>query len=303
MGYSARYHAFSIIAIFFALAIGLVIGAGFGDDVVSGASQDLEDSLAGDLEEADRRERDLVGELEQERAFGLRAYPALVDGLLEGESVGVIALGDISDRETDEIQDAVEPAGGEVSKVAVVREPADVDELEEELGGPLSNFGADEESLAKVSRRLGSQLVTGGGMLDQVRERFLDRFSGAPGKVDRVIVVARPGSGSGPSRGEFIDGVVEGVKEAGKPVVAVELAEATPSNVPFFDAHDVSTVDSLDLPSGKLSAVYALLGSEGKFGIKETADRETPDLMLPPPEVAEREADKGKSGKSGRRSN
>ena len=37
MGYSARYHVASLAAVFLALAIGILIGAEFGDDVVSGA--------------------------------------------------------------------------------------------------------------------------------------------------------------------------------------------------------------------------------------------------------------------------
>jgi hypothetical protein len=135
-------------------------------------------------------------------------------------------------------------------------------------------------------------------MFDQVSERFLDRFSGEPGKVDRVVLVAEPGGGSATSRGEFMDGVVDGIRGSGRPVVAVELLETSPSNVPFFEARDISTVDNLDLTSGKLSAIYALLGSEGKFGIKETADHPIPDLMLPPPEIAE-EPKSGAGGDDG----
>ncbi len=34
MGYSARYHAASLAAVFLALAIGILIGVGLGDNVV-----------------------------------------------------------------------------------------------------------------------------------------------------------------------------------------------------------------------------------------------------------------------------
>ena len=104
VGYSARYHAFSIIAIFTALAIGIVIGAGFGQDLVSDASEDLEQSLSSDLEEASARGDELAAELDRERAFGIRLYPPLVDGRLEGESIGVIALGDLPEDLAREIE-------------------------------------------------------------------------------------------------------------------------------------------------------------------------------------------------------
>jgi hypothetical protein len=42
-------------------------------------------------------------------------------------------------------------------------------------------------------------------------------------------------------------------------------------------------VDSVDLTSGKVAMVFALLGAEGDFGVKETADRLLPDLLPAPP--------------------
>ena len=66
----------------------------------------------------------------------------------------------------------------------------------------------------------------------------------------------------------------------------VESSTHEPSNVALFDSLAISTVDSLDLTSGKVSAVFALLGNEGNFGIKETADRPLPDLVLSAPNRA-----------------
>ena len=63
MGYSGRYHAASLAAVFVALAIGILIGVGLADDVVSGASEELEDSLRGDLDEANAETDDLRSQL------------------------------------------------------------------------------------------------------------------------------------------------------------------------------------------------------------------------------------------------
>ena len=49
MGYSARYHAASLAAVFLALAVGILVGVGFVSDVVSGTAEDLEQSLKSDL--------------------------------------------------------------------------------------------------------------------------------------------------------------------------------------------------------------------------------------------------------------
>jgi Copper transport outer membrane protein, MctB len=54
--------------------------------------------------------------------------------------------------------------------------------------------------------------------------------------------------------------------------------------VPTFDAVDIPTVDSVDLVSGRVAMVFVLLGAEGNYGIKETADQLLPDLLVPAPE-------------------
>jgi hypothetical protein len=267
MGYSARYHAFSIIAIFTALAIGIVIGAGFGQDLVSDASEDLEQSLSSDLEEANARTDELEAELERERDFGIKLYPPLVDGRLEGERIGVLAFGDLPEELATEIEETIEPTGGELTKVAVL--------------GEAGNLSAAAQ--ARLGRRLGERFVEG-GRLDRDGDELLERFSGRAVAVDHVIFARTPVAPEGDQAAirELEEGVIEGVRTTGVPSVAVELSTTEPSSVPLFEAQRIPTVDSLDLTSGKLSAVFALLGSEGNFGIKETADRPLPDLVFPP---------------------
>jgi hypothetical protein len=286
MGYSARYHAFSIIAIFTALAIGIVIGAGFGQDLVSDASEDLEQSLSSDLEEEQARADELAADLEREEAFGIRLYPPLVDSRLEGETIGVIALGDLPESVARNIEETIEPTGGELTKVAVVREPPDIEALGNALGPQFENLpqGAAEE---RLGRELGAELVEGGRLIDRGRDVLLDRFSGEQGPVDNVILVKAPPEGASEEEQAAVEGfeeaIVEGIRSTDVPTVYVETSTSAESYVPFFDSLAISTVDSLDLTSGKISAVFALLGSDGNFGIKETADRPLPDLVIPAP--------------------
>ena len=52
MGYSARYHAASLVAVFLALAIGILIGAEFGGDALTSTRKNLEESLVDNLQDA-----------------------------------------------------------------------------------------------------------------------------------------------------------------------------------------------------------------------------------------------------------
>jgi len=44
-----RYHALSLVAVFLALGIGIVLGVTIGDSLVSDADQNLRDSLRDDV--------------------------------------------------------------------------------------------------------------------------------------------------------------------------------------------------------------------------------------------------------------
>ena len=95
MGYSARYHATSLIAVFLALAIGILIGAEFGGDTLSNTRKDLEHSLTGNLQDARERADELSGELGRANEFSSRVYPVLVRDQLRGRRIGLIAFGDL----------------------------------------------------------------------------------------------------------------------------------------------------------------------------------------------------------------
>jgi hypothetical protein len=286
MGYSARYHAYSLIAVFIALAIGILIGAGFGQDVVSNTSESLRESLKGDLEDARAQIDDLNGELDQEQQFGEQAYPALVDGRLEGDRVGLIALGGLPPNVSDDVEATLEPTGATLSEVAVVREPPDAGALADQLQGTqFARVDRDPQLLEDFGRVAGRQLVLGGRLLDASREQLLTRSSGRAARLDGVIVVRdAPDEFDEPDQtalDRLEAGLLEGIGTAGRPVVGVEQSDTDPSSIQLFDSHDIPTSDSIDFVSGRVAAVFVLLGADGNFGTKDTADQLLPDLLVP----------------------
>ena len=285
-GYSARYHAASLAAVFLALAIGILIGVGFGDDVVSGTTEDLEESLQNDVERARERTDELSRELNRERAFGDAVYPALVGGDLRGERVGLIALGALSDETADEVGAAIEPAGARLAQVAVVREPPDLGALADPLRGTrYSRLRRDPDDLADFAHDAGRGLVLGEGVARRVRAQLLSRFSGRSRAVDAVVVARQAPEDLEPEEADvnetFEDGLLDGIGAAGRPVVGVERTDAERSSIELFSSHDISTVDDIDLVAGRLALVSVLRGTEGDFGVKDTADELLPELIRP----------------------
>jgi hypothetical protein len=294
LGYSARYHAASLAAVFLALAVGIVIGAGLGDDVLSGTEDNLRKSLEGDIEDARGEADELQSELDRERAFGSRAYPALVGKTLAGNRIGVLAFGDLPSDVSTDIEETLEPTGAELAEVAVVRTPPDTAAIADELGPGFAQIENDDAQLQALAVQLGRQFAAGGGkQLDRVSEVLFSRSSGEGGPLDGVVLV-RAGSGqvdpeADPESEEVAStfaletGMVTGVADSGKPAVAVERSGVADSSIPFFAPLDVATVDSVDLTSGQVALVFTLLGAEGSFGIKDTANSLLPELLEPSP--------------------
>jgi hypothetical protein len=286
MGYSSRYHAASLAAVFLALAVGILIGVGFGDDVVSGTSRSLEESLQGDLEDARAEADEFAAELDEERAFGEAAYPALVDGRLEGERVGLMAIGGLASELSEDVEATLEPTGATLAEVAVVREPPDAEALGSRLEGTqFERLDREPELVEDLGRVAGRQLVLGGRLLDDVREELLVRSSGEAQRLDYVVVVRDAPDDLSDEDQEATDlfeaGLLDGIASAGPPVVGVEQSDTEPSSVALFDSHDIATSDSVDLVSGRVAAVFVLLGADGNFGTKDSADQLLPDLLLP----------------------
>src|SRR5215211_3433349 len=129
MGYSSRYHAASLIAVFLALAVGILIGAEFGGDALTNTRKDLEHSLVGNLQDARSRADDLNDELDRSNEFGERVYPVLTRDRLEGRRIAIVALGGLPSDITADVEDALGPTGARLVGVGVVREPVDVNGL------------------------------------------------------------------------------------------------------------------------------------------------------------------------------
>ncbi|HEY7150512.1 MAG TPA: copper transporter [Solirubrobacterales bacterium] len=291
MGYSGRYHAASLAAVFLALAIGILIGVGLGHNVLSGAQRDLEKSLKSDLADTRDRNQALQGDLNQAHEFEDQIYPGLVGNLLSGRRIAVIALGGLPDDIKGDIEAVVggdSPTAAHLAQVAVVREPPDMDTLAADAKGtPWAQVAKDPDDLTAIARRFGQALLQGGPTLARYRDPLLSGLSGSPGRISGVILVRDRPTDLGPQQSQASDGLEAGIltglqRSASVPVVGVERSDTDPSSIGFYGSAGLrATVDSIDLVSGRVALAYALDGAEGNYGVKPTADRLLPALGPP----------------------
>lgn len=286
MGYSARYHATSLIAVFLSLAIGILIGAEFGGDALTGTRKDLERSLVGNLEDARSQAQELSGELGRANEFSERVYPVLTRDRLEGKRIAVIALGGLPSDVTAAVEDALAPTGAQVVGIGVVREPVDVGGLADDLSKTrFLDLETNSDQLTALGKGLGRQLVIGGTLPEVVRGQLFSRTSGSFGALDGVIVVRDQPQDMGPVQrakaAQFESALMSGVTGTRTPAVGIETTGADPSSISFFQGNDLSSVDDVDDSAGKLALVFSMLGAEGSFGVKGSADRLLPELLAP----------------------
>lgn len=283
--FSFRYHAISLVAVFLALGIGVLLGVSIGEGgLVSGARKSLENSLRGDLD----NERSKVAEARRELGirdnFERQAYPGLVADLLPGFHVGILAVGKLPSGYAEAIREAVEPAGAQIDSISVVRAPLALGRIAGRVQSPsLSRLSRDPDALARFGRRIGRQLVNGGGLVQRVQRQLFSSSRGEYLGLDGIVLVRDRDGLSGEEKAAedtFESSLLDGLKSTGGEVVGVEMRSTDPSQVPFFSSRKLPSVDDLDLVAGRTALVYSLLGAEGQFGVKRSADQ-----LLPPPPV------------------
>ena len=273
-----RYHALSLVSVFLALVLGLLLGVAIGDKgLVSSAEHDVRASLRGDVRKAQRESETLRGQLDEQNRFLQEAYPLMVGSRLIGERVGVVALGDVSDEEIGHVRDALEATGGRLTSVAAVRTPLDLPALGAATQGTAyQELQTNPKLVKRFGQRIGAGYVAGGGkLLDRVRRQLLQSSSGALGGVDSVVLIREPRKFEPPQQSvleTFEDGLVAGLSGNNGTVVGVETTDTDPSQVGWYRDHDIASVDDVDQLPGRAALVFALAGADGAYGTKSSAD-------------------------------
>lgn len=291
MGYSGRYHAASLVAVFVALSVGILIGIGLADDVVSSASEELKTSLQADLATTEDERDALEDALDREGEFASVAVPAVLADRLDGARVAIVAFGEVPDESVADVERSVQAAGGSLAAVARVAEPPDVRALAAEATPRARMQPEDMESVRALGNRIGTELISPEGPSEALEEILFDGFNGSLAGVRRVVYLDAPppepeeGDTEAQQQQEtsaaFEAGMVAGVSEQALGAVAAERTDTEPTTLqPYIEA-GIPTVDHLNLAAGQVSLVLALAGERGNYGIKEEASTYMPDLLEP----------------------
>jgi hypothetical protein len=273
-----RYHVASLAAVFFALIIGILVGVALASH---GLGNSERDRLQEDLRRAEARSDGLQSQVDAlevngaaNAAFVERSYKLVMADRLKGARVAVLFIGSV-DRDTQSaITTALGDAGAEELRLRVLKVPINERALAQRLqdGRPFLQAYAGPTRLDDLGQALGQEFVAGTEtpLWNALETLIVERRTGPlQPRADGVVVVREVVAQTG-ATARFLKGIYRGLQELGAPVVGVELTSGDGTAITAFKKAGLSTVDDLDLTTGKL-ALVVLLGDpalSGNFGTK-----------------------------------
>jgi hypothetical protein len=306
-----RYHIVSIVAIFFALGAGVVLGAGplkgTGKEFVASQAEKDRQQLADtrqqltDAKSMDKYRDDYVA----------KVTAGLTDGKLSGKKIAIVTMPNADNDVTNGIQDELEQAGGVVTtKVALDSKLFDPGQrqLVESLANQLVTADISFPPDSTTYQRAGMILARGiaakeeGKTGDADSTKVISGLTGAkllslkPSQIkDRaslmVVVAAKPPTPA-PDNSSYSDSVdfIEGLDQGSAGVVTAGTADSAKDGGLLkalrsdSDATKiVSSVDVADLPSGQATVVFSLVeqasGKAGQYGAVDAKNGVAPSAV------------------------
>jgi hypothetical protein len=285
--YNLRYHLASLVAVFLALTVGLVLGSVVAE---RGTLGDQSSTLAGDLQkqfdQIQKDNADMRTGLERDRTFAKDVVPALTADALADKTVAVLVNAGRTSGLNSTLS-AIREAGG--TPLILTFESAYLG-LDTEVPGALpallgeqyegqTTAPAGQAFIDAVSEAMASELKTAAPrpILDVLVKSGVVTIgeSSTGGGIDACVVMSTFDGEPDP----FALAVARGLENRTTIVVGAEAA-ALKTGVALSSVDEgFSAVDDVESPQGMLSLVWILSGrASGYFGVGSGAEALYPAL-------------------------
>jgi hypothetical protein len=294
---SFRYHIVSIVAVFLALALGIVVGTTALNGPVTSDLRHQVNGLKTDRNELADQVKALQGQVDTAGQFATTFGAQLVAGSLKDQSVLIVALPGTATGMEDGVAALLTAAGakitGRLDLAPSFTDAAQADSIINLATGPAHSPDLTLPEGTSDARVIGAALLafvlTGHGQPTDLKA-VLGGFSGLhmitsdPQGIEPAKMVVMLGNGSlpkNPYAGEAgVDLVVRLTLAGAKVVVAGDTGSAQGNGVVAGVRNGaakatVSTIDNADSAFGQVSTVLAVAGAEqsqvGQYGTEKGA--------------------------------
>lgn len=282
--YNLRYHIASLVAVFLALAMGLLLGSIVVErGVLSSQQSTLVAGLQQRFDQVSAESATVQKANDTLSAFSAEAAPRVAAGALEGTTVLVIAAPD-SGETVANVTAAVRAAGGHTavatfSDVGLSLADKDVAAAAAKALGVAAEAVDSTAVITALAREWGTpgdpRVLT-----KALSTAAALKLTGLPATatVDAVAVTAA--FGGKPDPGAFA--LAKAITGTVRPALGVESTKHLDGTAVAAKAAGLSGVDDIDTPIGGVSLVWVLAGrTHGLFGVGDTVDSAYPSPLFP----------------------
>lgn len=278
--FNIRYHIASLVGVFLALALGLMLGGlVVQQGTVERQQSALVDGLRKEFAQIREDNQSLAKENEALGGFSDQMTDAWAAERLDGRTVVVVAAAG-QDEDVRAVTRAIEGAGGSVVIATILEPGLAIDTAD--VRSALASAGAEPVELESVAASLAAEL----GFAPQERpllktlgEAGVLRVEGmGPGTAVTGLVDLAAFEGEADGAGIALALAFDRIGAA----VAVSPGDEDSDLARVADASDLAAIDHLDSPLGRYSLVALLTGaSKGYYGTGERASARFPAIPAP----------------------
>ncbi len=285
-----RYHVISLVAVFLALGIGVLLGTTLVERGLIAEQKNEIRSLKETFTEIRETNKSLKKTRDYYRDFSAQVLPYVIHDKLVGRVYAKVTSTTISDLVSNQI-DSVLAEAGAVSAADITFSSFDTFK-EPGVAQALAALFSMEAEPAALRERVISETVTmlaSGANLEvmkRLQEIGVIQVRGdLVGPVSGVILVANKKKDEKDDEEGTLRRVdlpmMKQLATAGLPVVGVEGSRVERSVLSLYKEAGISTVENVDLPPGLTALVMVLEGRPGNYGQEKPAERIIPEMVRP----------------------
>lgn len=291
-----RYHVVTLVAVFLALGLGIILGTNMGKTVNSGFEkqiQNLESTYEKIREDQKALQASLNSkdyELEVANQFQKAIVPNLIGNKLLGKRIAILRTNTTVDfRYAKQLATILRQAGAEVTSITTFTGAINLNDtqLKTEIVNAFDITGDDANNvlLPSIYAKIVEMIVKGqtSSQLIFLQNKNLLQLWGDynRGYVDTVVVWGGGMLFENDFQKEIDTPVLDAVRKVNVTFIGVEPSFVTDSYMKLYQVKCQNTIDNIDTPPGQVTLVYLLAsGKKGHFGIKDTARALIPDIRL-----------------------
>ncbi|MBE0447529.1 MAG: copper transporter [Actinobacteria bacterium] len=293
--FDMRYHIASLVAVFFALAIGILLGTVIVDKgVLVGQQQALVKRIEMSFKDIRAENRLLKEEVDAQRKFANSIIPLSIKDRLIGQNIAIISTTKVKSDNIIDLSDGLRKAGAVVSAIKIKEDFKLTEEAKQALSPYFSISLTDGNVRELLLKKMVDELSLRPSMpesatatadqeiayLDQLKKLgFIVTESKFDIPISAAVILGGADADQDPEKTDLY--IITQLKSAGIRLVGAETTDCKKSYMKLYQEAGISTVDNIDQPTGIVSTVFALMGLNGNFGVKRDAEQFMPTFPSP----------------------